>query len=480
MFARRRARGLDDDHLVALAATMNEGMSLADPPDVPPGSALPAGYTYLGQLIDHDLTSDRRLFQGGLAGATPIQNFRTPQFDLDCLYGDGPESGDADLYDPDRLHLRVATHDLARRPDGRAHIKDPRNDSNRIVSQLHLAFARFHNRVVDDLGTAGGAGTAERFASARTVVRRHYQWVVLHDFLRRIVSGDLVDSILGTGAADARANLKLLAPSATPKMPFEFSAAAFRFGHSMVRSAYELNSRSGQILVFDRAQPTGSAADDLRGFRPMPESLAIEWDHFFPMPGADPLKLQPARPIDTLIARPLFELPVSVAQHATDKGRRLPYRNLHRGETDLTLPTGQEVALEMRHLSVPGAATMKILGPETPFQIEPGQLTGDGESEANLGGTGIGKAELEGRLNAATPLWYYVLKEAAESHGGHRLGPVGGRIVAEVVISLMLSKPDGLSILEPAWRPTQGEFGCKTTGAYRMVDFLGYAGSGSA
>ena len=461
--------------LVALAATMNDGMFLNDGAGAGQRGSIAAGYTYLGQVIDHDLTSDRSL-PLGVAGShgQARTNFSTPAFDLDGLYGAGP-THDAALYEADGLHLKLDGHDLVRKSDGRAVIKDPRNDSNVILSQLHAALARFHNRVADNLDLPGAATGAERFAEARALVCRHYQWIVLHDFLPKIVGQDLVTSILGANPAQAAANLKLFKPGNPPKMPFEFAAAAFRFGHSMVRSGYRLNSKGGQTLTFDRMQPDGNQANDLRGFRPVPAAMAIDWSHFFTMPDAAPTNVQFARPLDTLIALPLFELPFSVANDQSPQGRMLPLRNLHRSENDIGLPTGQELAAEMRRLGVPEAASMKILGVDTAFHIRLGELSAPGESENNLGGTGISKSELEQRLGTKTPLWYYILKEAADFQGGQRLGPVGGRIVAEVIIGLLLAVPDSVLQSQVAWRPQQGNFGCRVDSLYGIANLLDFA-----
>jgi hypothetical protein len=468
MLPRRRDAPLDENTLKAIASTMNEGMRLSEPPGRgPAGGAIPAGYTYLGQMIDHDLTSDRRLFDNTTEQRTrPVENFSTPQFDLDCLYGGGPNR-DPELYDRDAMHFGLAGHDLKRRSSGKAYIKDSRNDSNRILSQIHRAFASFHNRVVDEIG--GGSPAADRFERAREEVTRHYQWIVLHDFLPKVVGDPLLKSIMGADGSSAAGNLKLFTPQDKPRMPFEFSAAAFRFGHSMVRAAYALNRSAGQILTFDAAHPEGAGADDLRGFRPLPSDLVIDWEFFFAMPGSSLANLQPARQINTLIAGPLFKLPIDVAQSRSDAGRMLPYRNLHRGETNLGLPTGQEVLTCMREKDVPGANAEQMLGTELPFVIDAGQL--DSTGRGNLGGTGIGEAELLVTLNRTTPLWYYVLKEAALA-GGDKLGFVGSRIVAEVVIGLIVSDPKGVLNAASRWRPQAGKFGCRKDGEYLFTDLL--------
>ena len=468
LLPRRRGPRMVPNILTALAATMNERGVVQNAPGATAKNSLSAGHTYLGQLIDHDLTFDKRLFSMKPGPTRPVKNLRTPRFDLDSLYGDGPLV-DKPLYESDGISLKVGAHDLRRRPDGEAYIKDRRNDSNRIVSQLHFAMAAFHNRIASQIAQP-------TFRKARDEVRRHYQWIVLHEFLERVVGKAMVDSILGGGPARARAKLKLVPAHRKPRIPFEFSAAAFRFGHTMVRAAYALNGTSGQFLTFDAAHPQGTQGEDLRGFRPMPAALAIDWDFFFPRVGADPAVLQLARPINTLVAGPLFEMPIMVAQNRTAPGRRLPFRNLHRSEIDLQLATGQEMAMEMRRLQIPGADGMKILGVDVPLEIVPGEFSEVGESTSNLGLTGIDLATLQANVQHATPLWYYILKEAEVFGNGRRLGFVGGRIVAEVFIATLLSDPTSILSVTPRWQPHKGTFGCRTTGEYRMSDLLFYAG----
>ena len=53
-------------------------------------SDVPAGYTYLGQFIDHDITFDPVSSLQRQNDPNALHNFRTPRFDLDSLYGAGP------------------------------------------------------------------------------------------------------------------------------------------------------------------------------------------------------------------------------------------------------------------------------------------------------------------------------------------------------------------------------------------------------
>ena len=120
-------------------------------------------------------------------------------------------------------------------------IGDPRNDENLIVAQTHLAFLKFHNRVMDTLPQgAGNSGDEDRpFGRARRTVRWHYQWLVLNDFLPRVLDRAVLNDIRNNGRRfydfDA-------APfGGRPFMPLEFSVAAYRLGHSMVRETYDYN-----------------------------------------------------------------------------------------------------------------------------------------------------------------------------------------------------------------------------------------------
>src|SRR5213076_304467 len=130
----------------------------------PDDPGISAGFTYLGQFIDHDLTFDPASSLQKQNDPEALVDFRTPRFDLDCLYGRGP-ADQPYLYRADGVHMLLgnaltgADNDPHARgvprnqPEpsepARALIGDPRNDENIIVSQLHAIFLRFHNKVVE-------------------------------------------------------------------------------------------------------------------------------------------------------------------------------------------------------------------------------------------------------------------------------------------------------------------------------------------
>jgi len=407
--------------------------SMADAPG-PEGDnpEIDSGYTYLGQFVDHDITFDPVSSLDRANDPDALNTFRTPRFDLDCLYGRG-QADSPYLYDQeDPASLLVGRNtgpedekvDLPRNQQGRALIGDPRNDVHFIVSQLHLAFIRFHNAVVDHLRFE--VQPSALFEEARRVVTWHYQWVVVHDFLIRLVGPDLLGDVLVTSprTGRARANLSYFTWRSRPFMPVEFSAAAYRFGHSMVRRDYRINDTL-QVLPVLTDIRVANRLQHLGGFRPLPKDWTVQWKHLFSTGGASP---QPSRRIDTRLAEPLRRLPPLV-----DNPRRsLGLLNMMRGRA-LQLPSGQAVAAAM--------------------------------------GTAVDDAEL--RLDGEAPLWFYLLREAEVLSGGRRLGPTGGRIVAEVLVGLLKGDPSSFLRQQPAWRP---ELPSAAPGRFTMVDLLRFAG----
>ncbi|HZO06084.1 MAG TPA: peroxidase family protein, partial [Solirubrobacterales bacterium] len=285
-----------DEALTALAGAMVEPDGAGDL-----DSPIPAGYTYLGQFIDHDITFDPASSLQRLQDPDGLHDFRTPRLDLDSLYGDGPNN-DPYLYDTriDKgatsfligsngigeldLPRNVLPPDANNVPQGRALIGDPRNDENVIVGQLHLLFLRFHNKVVELLREEIG-NPEQLFAEAQRLVRWHYQWIVVNDFVRRICGDGVVDDILrpdtyvtagGVGEI-LRAHLQFYKWKREPFMPVEFSVAAYRFGHSMIRGGYKLNGDIPAVPLFTEG-PLQNEHQDLRGFRTLATQWTIDWD----------------------------------------------------------------------------------------------------------------------------------------------------------------------------------------------------------
>jgi Animal haem peroxidase len=196
MFKRLPAFAPRDDLLDGLARTMVEDQTTPDDDKLNTSPRLFAGFTFIAQFIDHDITFDNTPLELQQADPDARVNFRTPRYDLDAVYGRGPAS-EPQFYDPaDPAKLLVTPNvngveDVARDSTGRAIIPEPRNDENLIIVQLHKAVAGFHNRIVDH-ARAQGIRPEWVFETARRLTRWHYQWAVIHDFLPRFVGDELI------------------------------------------------------------------------------------------------------------------------------------------------------------------------------------------------------------------------------------------------------------------------------------------------
>ena len=445
--------------LGAKGGPMDAGDDLSDPitlitdpaksVDNPDNPAMTAGFTFLGQFVDHDMTFDPTSSLARRQDPEAIRNFRIPALDLDNVYGGGPGAS-PHLYDAtvDRGRTKLLVEeipgsaavsvdgstrfDLPRNSQLTALLGDPRNDENLVVSQFHLALLRFHNRVVDDVKAelGGGYTAGEIFAEAQRVVRWHYQWLVLHEFLEKTVGSELAQKVRSQGP-------KHFKWRNDPYIPVEFSVAAYRFGHSQVRPSYRGNFGTSATditqqffaLLFDPTAADPNDPGDLRGGRRAPRRF-IDWQTFFDF-GDN--RWRRNKRIDTTLSSVLFELmgqpqgePVSLAT-----------RNLLRGLT-MKVPSGQRVARAMGEDVLPPSDLDDL----KPFHLE-----------------------------RRTPLWFYVLREADVLEDGQRLGPVGGRIVAEVIIGLINGDRDSFLRQDRRWRPTYGE-----NDEFATVDLLKAAG----
>jgi len=395
-----------------------EDDSLGDNPRIP------AGFTFLGQFIAHDITRDPSLLHHARHGE--LRNFRVPRLDLEAVYGGGPVSNPYffDKDDPDRFLLGDnepgVAKDLPRNPQGLALIADSRNDVHTVISQLHLAFLRFHNAVVDNLRSRLGSDP-NLFEEARRVCTWHYQWIVLREFLPMTVGQPLVDQIRQEGHV-------VYAFEDQPFIPLEFADAAYRFGHPQIRATYQLNASTRGLTIFP----------DLAGTRPIPSAHVVDWSRFFVIPNCP--EPQASRRIAPRLAHPLIDLPEEiVGKVQRPEDRSLAYRDLQRG-SDCGLPSGEAIAQEM--------------GLQPLSRKEVGLRSYGWEGE--------------------TPLWYYILKEAEIRECGERLGEVGGRIVAEVLIGLLEGDPNSYLNLQPDWRPTLPSM---RPGDFTMADLLRVAAS---
>ncbi|MBK7529414.1 heme peroxidase family protein [Piscinibacter sp.] len=505
----RNERENSTNVLAKLAVAMVGGAGRTDP-------TLPAGYTYLGQFVDHDMTLDKAELDLGQPVDIPgLLSQRSPTLDLDSLYGKGPQE-QPQWYEDDGMHLRRGTplnfespkaakpgFDLPRwgaqgagltpaLAPRRARIPDARNDENLAVAQVHTAFIRFHNCVVDDILAGATPGTPQEvFDRARGIVTRHYQWMLRTDYLPRMVDPAVVDAVFSQGRRFFERHGERDAT-----MPVEFSGAAFRLGHSMIRTAYNWNKhfnaaaaqaqgpiRSGHLFRLFRFSgtsgtlaptdlPPGSAADlaDLESGANVGEVLPANWvadftrlfdmRRFGPAFTPAPSDMNFAMAIDTQIVDPLKSLPIAsfggVGEPDLALKRSLAFRNLARGRM-LGLPSGQQLAYALQ------------VAPLTASQIINGQ-----------GGVEIPDSLFAGadrlQLETNTPLWFYVLREA-EIGGKNRLSGVGAIIVAETFHRAMQASTHSV-VNDTAFRPTLGPGASQ--GRFDMADLLHYAFEGKA
>jgi hypothetical protein len=491
------------DALVALGDAMAEPIP-ADPaqdPDLDPDrdANISAAYTYFGQFVDHDITLEASSAPGSRLTAPDLHplplnrireettNGRTALLELDSVYGLPAERDRMDRQKmsigtvstlennqnkpsrrpPEAGPPKADENDLPREPrsefdsahDRAALIGDPRNDENTIISQLHVAFLHAHNKLLDE------ARPPNKFRKAKRRLRRHYQHIVLHDFLKQIADPQIVDDTIERN--------RVYDPADDDEffMPLEFSVAAFRFGHSMVRAKYDFNlnfNRSGDPNTFAASLGllfTFTALSGQLGFGQgtdkLPENWIIEWENFFDPQGGEPLSK--ARRIDTELVEPLEHLRIVTGEEEGDPTNRLPaklaVRNLLRGYL-LRLPTGQAVARALQE-KLDGVRDIPVLTPE--------QIT---EAAANQEQIDVLEAR-DGLFLDRTPLWYYILAEAAVLGGGQHLGPVGSTIVAEVLVGLVRRSPESILDPETDWEPNLAS---QQPGTFTLPDLLRFAG----
>ena len=367
-----------------------------------PDASVAAGWPMFGQFVAHDITADRSPL-GHRANPEQIRNFRTPRANLEGVYGAGPV-GSPYLYDKAdaaKLLLGPDGVDVPRNEQGIALVGDPRNDVHLFMNQIQVGFIRLHNRLVDRL-REDGTPEADLFEEARRAATWHYQWVITREFLPILIGAELTHRLLGFGADLYRPQ------DEEPYIPFEFADAAYRYGHSQIRQRYQVNDSLGPVPVFP----------DLIGFCEVHPERRVEWSLLFDVPGRP--AAQRAKRIDGRLPESLIELPQAISGvEETDAYASLANRDLQRGQA-IGLPSGEGVA---------GA-----LGVE-PLSADQIGLAEHGWSEE-------------------TPLWIYVLREADALHDGDRLGPVGGRIVGEVLVGIIDADPESFRSVDRAWKPT--------------------------
>ena len=430
MFPDLEALRIDDEELLRLAVEIASPLAVGENPNCP------AGYTYFGQFIAHDLSLMFRSENRHSAALNLESVYGSPHGHWSHLYGRN-QAGDLVFViglGGDRQGGTSKELDLPRRVDGAPEVPDARNDFHTIISQLHLAFMLLHNRIAGELRAMSPRKSSEEvFIETRQRVCWLYQWLVINDFLRRLCNPEVMGLIWPDGST---AGLRCMSCISLfdHKLPYEFALAGFRFGHSMVRPTYSLNNALPPRPIFHRHGET-RWNEDLRGHRKLLVRWSVQWDLFF---GHSNPQIQHACRISPTIAPYLGELP----RFTIDEDKELltivnlAERTL-RTSNDL-LPSGQDVAAVVLGELFPrlGFPSFDVLDPER-----------------------------------ADPLWYYILKEAAQESGGCRLGPVGSWIVAPTIHDILI-KDNSSFVHTCGWEPDLPAEG----NAFTLIDLIRYAG----
>jgi hypothetical protein len=402
------------EDLTALGSIMIDDGSRVS--DERPEILVDCGYTYFGQFLAHDLTKDASSVDAAWRKEPhELENLQTPKLDLAALYGDGPEIS-PELYEDDGARLKIGStnhggkrFDICVGAQGERILADDRGAENLILRQMTAVFARLHNFAVEQFRDTI-SHPAKLFARARLQTQWQFQWLVVKDYLPTLLNLEVYQKVFVEGGATIRWN--------NFSIPIEFSAAAMRFGHAMVRPNYLFSFGNDMLLpnVFGRTPDRGALADELE----------INWGFFFQ--GAGPAGSVTTRPIDTRLSQPLHTLPgnlIGVHEVACPHLRiaknpaQLAVRTLLRG-AGLRLATGQTVA--------------RVFGEQVLTERELSQNADGQDSEQ-------GQILREASLLQGTPLWYYVLKESELLENGNRVGPVGSRVIAETIHAALLYDP---------------------------------------
>lgn len=417
-----------------IRAFAESAMSEADDQDHLDNNNLPAGYTYFGQFVDHDITFDPTSDLQKQNDPDLLHNFRTPRLDLDSIYGEGPDD-EPFMYDKkrggmlllgtvkqtwDRKPIKDSSEpDLPRNAQGTALIGDKRNDENLIVSQFQLSMLRLHNRIYGQLiGKDPQDLSAEfpinkkKFHEAQRILRWFYQYVIWNDFVKRLVKDKIWESVLVRENGKFTFNGQFYNWKNQPFIPVEFAVSAYRFGHTLIRPGYKVNLNTDVGLGFQVELPIFAGANedphDLSGFRFLPHRHTLQWDWFFKMDSSKAPFPQPSRRIDPKLSSAVSKIP-------DDRGgtNALAALNLLRSWR-MNMPKGSDIAAAM------GFQPHAIADPHEDI------------------------------------LWHYILKEAAlipAANSGRMLGNVGGTIVAEVLGGLLFGDPLGYIKNSPNWTP---------------------------
>ncbi|MFZ3373958.1 MAG: peroxidase family protein, partial [Chthoniobacterales bacterium] len=337
-------------------------------------------------------------------------------------------------------------NDLDRDANGIATVYDKRNDSTLLLAQVHVFLCKFHNRLLDDViaGKIPSVSDGDPFEHTKRLVTWHYQWIIRNDLLPKLVMSDVLEDITLHWPRLYRPQTR------RASIPVEFSLAAFQFGHAAVNFLYNINRNfiscpqeaTMHLTGFGHFQwPAGTGAF----FNHLPEKFVLDAGRLFGW--APRAKQNFAAIIGTLITEGLYKIPEAFSvlvnnEPANDTGLTILAR---KGVSMFSLP--EATLLRGSAVGLPsGQQACQLAGIQ---QLGPDQLTYGDDLREFLYRNG---------MLHRTPLFYYLLREAEvagraspDRPPGTRLGPLGSRIVAEVILGILTADPD--SYLYANWQP---------------------------
>jgi heme peroxidase len=449
---------------------------------------MPSGYTYLAQLAAHDLISNiAPLPRLGDPVSCLARDFRLGRLVLDTIYGGGPlatplpyaVAGDPanqrynlrlgygppneNVEDPKQPGVRlrqppntnapardigrVACPYLTDAPgDGPPDplIADPRNDDHVIISQLTALFHEFHNIVCAKLAAKDGGKTDDfstyrRFLEARKAVTIAYRRIVVEDLLQRLLEPNVYAYYADP---KTRYPADFLDQVDDERVPVEFSHAAYRFGHVMIRFSYTLNGKrdNGKIPLpgkpgkYQNIPDTASIKEilDRSSARradklPLACTWLVDWSRFFDLggepaydPGGKPY-LNLSRRIAPDVGGGTLGSNNELFGNEEHRVGGLFLRDLIRG-THASMRTVNSLVEKLR---APEVARSPLLN-DASFREKEIRRWLSESAEHSFSDSDLSE------ISRNPPLFFFVLFEAAHSHNGQHLGTLGSTILAEV------------------------------------------------